>query len=48
MWSVTLRWFYGILVVITLGVIAYRVLEELSQKGVYIHDSSTRFLQSSF
>ena len=34
MWSVTLRWFYGIPVTITLGVIAYRILQSYAYCGL--------------
>jgi hypothetical protein len=33
MWSITLRWFYGIPTLITLGVIVFRILRDCIHKG---------------
>lgn len=34
MWSITLRWFYGIPALITVGVIIFRIVNQVSSKGV--------------
>jgi len=34
MWSITLRWFYGIPALITFGVIIFRIVNQCSSRGV--------------
>ena len=34
MWSITLRWFYGIPALITMGVIGFRILKQCSLRGI--------------